>query len=207
MDVGAVYTAIYHELLVPASRLLEERLLGDLEGLDRVDRISVRAKKVKSFIKKAEKRVGSELKYHDPLSEIQDQLGARVVVFYKRDVSAVEQRLKKYLRPIEENLRVPKNDSEFGYFGKHFIMYVPSDIRAELKNDSRLPQVFEVQIKTLFQHAWAEAEHDLSYKPKRDLTPIERRKFAFAAAQAWGADQIFDELFDELGTVPLEGED
>jgi putative GTP pyrophosphokinase len=42
------------------------------------------------------------------------------------------------------------------------------------------------------------AEHDLGYKPGAvPLTPDEKRRLAFTAAQAWGADRIFDELFHE----------
>jgi putative GTP pyrophosphokinase len=53
-----------------------------------------------------------------------------------------------------------------------------------------------VTVKTLFQHAWSEADHDVGYKPGSiPLTPEEKRKLAYTSAQAWGADQIFDELF------------
>jgi ppGpp synthetase/RelA/SpoT-type nucleotidyltranferase len=55
-----------------------------------------------------------------------------------------------------------------------------------------------VRIKTLFQHAWAEANHDLAYKAPDQLTTDQKRKVAFTAAQSWGADQIFDEPFRQL---------
>ncbi|MCL5802016.1 MAG: hypothetical protein M1283_05805, partial [Gammaproteobacteria bacterium] len=72
---------------------------------------------------------------------------------------------------------------------------------AELQKDDDVPNLFELQIKTLFQHAWAEAEHDLGYKTSNSLTSLQKRKIAFTAAQAWGADQIFDELYRELEGV------
>jgi ppGpp synthetase/RelA/SpoT-type nucleotidyltranferase len=56
------------------------------------------------------------------------------------------------------------------------------------------PDFFELQIKTLFQHAWSESSHDIAYKPPRPLTSLEHRNLALSAAQAWGADQIFDQL-------------
>jgi len=53
-------------------------------------------------------------------------------------------------------------------------------------------------VKTLFQHAWSEAGHDLAYKPATPLSSLQKRQLAFTAAQAWGADQIFDALSREL---------
>jgi len=48
----------------------------------------------------------------------------------------------------------------------------------------------QLQIKTPFRHAWTEASHDLAYKAAPQLTTLCKRKVAFTAAQAWGADQF-----------------
>ncbi|MNL70650.1 hypothetical protein D3C87_1956870 [compost metagenome] len=65
---------------------------------------------------------------------------------------------------------------------------------------AKVPEFFELQVKTLFQHAWSEAEHDLAYKPSEPLSTLQQRQIAFTAAQAWGADQIFEQLHTELGS-------
>jgi putative GTP pyrophosphokinase len=65
----------------------------------------------------------------------------------------------------------------------------------------QVPRFFELQLKTLFQTAWSEAEHDLGYKP--GLKPLgrdEKRRLAYTAAQAWGAGRMFEELFQERTT-------
>ena len=67
-----------------------------------------------------------------------------------------------------------------------------------------MPEFFELQVKTLFQHAWAEANHDLGYKPEgKELDQESKRLLAYASAQAWGADRVFDELFQE-STVEVQ---
>ena len=57
-----------------------------------------------------------------------------------------------------------------------------------------MPSFFELQIKTMFQHAWAESEHDLNYKTINELSIEDKRLIAYSAAQAWGADEVFERL-------------
>ncbi|MEQ1935970.1 MAG: RelA/SpoT domain-containing protein [Fimbriimonadaceae bacterium] len=178
---------------------LEAFLIDFMKGQDRIDRIAVRAKGVQSFIKKANKTVDGKPKYTEPLMQIQDQIGARIIVFYNSDVEPVKKRVLDVFRAIEDKRFVPDSLSEFGYFGHHFILAVPSDVVEVGADKSMVPDFFELQIKTLFQHSWSEANHDLAYKDdEKPLTPDQRRRVAFTSAQAWGADHIFDQLFHEL---------
>jgi ppGpp synthetase/RelA/SpoT-type nucleotidyltranferase len=94
---------------------------------------------------------------------------------------------------VEWTEKKPESDMEFSYFGEHYVLKIPDDVVPDGLED-RTPEFFELQIKTLFQHAWSETSHDIGYKAPRDLNSLERRKLAFSAAQAWGADQIFKEL-------------
>ena len=48
------------------------------------------------------------------------------------------------------------------------------------------PKVFELQAKTVFRHAWGEADHDLGYKPRNELNHEQKRLIAYTAAHAWG---------------------
>lgn len=178
---------------------LKKYLDGLLKGVSRIDAISARAKDPDSYFAKAVKPNGDgSPKYSNPRYEIQDQIGARVTVFYLEDVNRIRGIIVKNLRFIEEKEKKPESESEFGYFGLHFIIAVPSDIVPDEYDDDVIPEFFELQIKTLFQHAWSEAHHDLGYKAFRDLLPDEKRRIAFSAAQAWGADNIFQELVTAL---------
>jgi ppGpp synthetase/RelA/SpoT-type nucleotidyltranferase len=141
------------------------------------------------------------LKYEHPFEQIQDLVGARVIVFYKQDVDAVSDAIDRYFRRIEGKDLVPDSVNEFGYVGRHFILAMPEDVIDDGADRSKTPAFFELQVKTLFQHAWSEAEHDLAYKPTESLSPLQQRQIAFTAAQAWGADQIFQQLHAELGSA------
>lgn len=196
--LAAKYANRYDKVLVPLAESLRELIEDYLRDQPRIDRVTVRAKGIDRFVKKAATLYGGRPKYSEPLAQIQDQIGARVVVFYKQDVARVDKVLKKYFTAIEFRDVVPDSESEFGYFGHHSILVLPSDVVEQHIDRSMIPQFFELQIKTLFQHAWSEADHDLGYKHgDAPLTRNQKRRIAFTSAQAWGADLIFDELFGE----------
>jgi putative GTP pyrophosphokinase len=192
------YLRRHSQFLKPLAEKLETHLRELCASYPRIDRVSSRAKSVDRFLQKAEKVENGKLKYSEPLIQIQDQIGARIVTFYPLDIPPISDIITRYFRSVESIAIVPDQDNEFGYVGKHFILLLPSDVSAGFGDGKNIPTFFELQIKTLFQHAWAEAEHDLGYKPTATLLPLQKRKIAFTAAQAWGADQMFDELFKEL---------
>ncbi|MGY3616203.1 GTP pyrophosphokinase [Bradyrhizobium sp. USDA 10063] len=150
------------------------------------------------FLKKAASQIGERPKYDEPLDQIQDQVGARIIVFYKSDVDRIDALVKRYFTAIEYRKIVPDLESEFGYFGHHLVLVLPSDVIDGDMDKDLIPNFFELQIKTLFQHAWSEADHDLAYKPgDTPLTGEQKRLVAFTSAQAWGADHMFERLFQE----------
>lgn len=198
-ELLAEYSARRDEILAPLADKLSEHLRDNLAGLPRIDRVGARAKSPDRFLAKAAKaREDGSRKYEHPFEQIQDLVGARVIVFYLQDVEAVTSEIDRYYSRIEIQDLIPESLSEFGYVGKHLILSVPDDLIQD-QHATKTPKFFELQIKTLFQHAWSEAEHELAYKPPEPLTQLQRRQVAFTAAQAWGADQIFSQLHGELG--------
>lgn len=196
-ELESQYRFRYERILCPLTNRLDLYLKDVLKDCARLDRVSVRAKAVNRFLEKATRQEEGIRKYTDPLNQIQDQLGARVVTFYLSDVKQISARIEEFFGSVEVQHVVPDSPSEFGYEGKHYILFIPADVKIT-PDDEDCPTFFELQIKTLFQHAWGEANHDLIYKPSGPSTVDQRRRVAFTAAQAWGADRIFEELAQEL---------
>jgi ppGpp synthetase/RelA/SpoT-type nucleotidyltranferase len=191
------------DALVTVAAKLDALLKKYLENMAHIDRISSRAKDPVRFASKAAKlQTDGTPKYSAPLQQIQDQIGARVVVFYTDDVDKVAEVIDRYFRHVERKDHVPDSFWEFGYFGRHWILALPDDVIPSSIDPNNVPRFFELQVKTLFQHAWSEANHDLGYKATGPLTADQQRRFAFTAAQAWGADRVFEELRDELLNPP-----
>jgi putative GTP pyrophosphokinase len=190
------YTDRHQTALIPTAEAIRLHIADLLRDELRIDRVTARAKDPASFLKKAGAVVKGKPKYKEPLSQIQDQIGARIITFFKSDVERIDAIVRNFFKPIEFRDRVPESEWEFGYFGRHYVLIVPTDVKSDSIDSKKIPDFFELQVKTLFQHAWSEADHDVGYKPgSLLLTAEENRKLAYTSAQAWGADQIFDELF------------
>jgi len=198
------YTERFNVVLEPLDRQLREFLDETFGSLSVVCRIATRPKKIASFMNKAgQLNEEAKPKYADPLSEIQDQLGALLITRFISDIDQVESVIDKTFRRIERQHIVPESEYEFGYEGRHFILFLPTDITTHFEGNE-IPEFFELQVKTLFQYAWSETNHAMGYKQNSKLTSDQKRLTAFVAAQAWGADRAVDELKCEFEPVESE---
>lgn len=195
-DIEGEYRLRHDQALTPIAGSLATYLSDLLKGIERIDRVSTRPKSINRFVAKATKLKDDRPKYDDPLHQIQDQIGARIITFYLEDVPRVANAVLPYFHAIESHKIMPEREWEFGYFGQHYILMLPADVVDTSIDKALIPEFFELQIKTLFQHAWSEAEHDLGYKPgSQPLEADQLRQLAYTSAQAWGADRMFNELF------------
>jgi len=114
-----------------------------------------------------------ELKGHKykSLADLTDILGLRVITFYLDDVDKVASAVERLFIVDWENSvdkrKIHEIDS-FGYLSLHYICSVPG-----------FPYRFEIQMRTLLQHAWANMDHDTGYKsgveiPKRYMRSMSR---------------------------------
>lgn len=204
-EILDLYTKRYN-FLEEAAKDLKSDLTNTFDNIPRteihIDRIDTRAKGIDRFVDKALKEKDGKLKYQNPMNEIQDQIGARILVLYLKDVENVGNRIHDYYTNFEDINKEPDNDHEFKYFGRHMILTMPQEIRDKYGKEN-IPVVFELQIKTLFQYAWSECEHDLNYKHIEggELGKEEQRLLALSSAQSWGSDKIFDELLAKIQKV------
>jgi ppGpp synthetase/RelA/SpoT-type nucleotidyltranferase len=183
-------------LLREVKQSLEEETKYSLEGIEHIDRISFRVKGTDSFVEKAEDPHNDPL-YSEPLVEIEDQIAGRVIVFFVRDLAVVREKLKKTFNAIEHSERRPARDAEFGYESDHFICVIPPHAKPDgWDQRDDVPTTFELQVRTIFMHAYAEPQHDLAYKGEKDLPKSIRRELAWIAASAWGADQAYERVID-----------
>lgn len=170
---------------------LKSFLLESLSGEPHIDRVSARVKSPLSFYKKAQLS-----KYKDPFQDIEDQIAARIIVFFISDISSVIDCVRSNLTTIEDQFHEPEKSDEFGYESHHLICKIPDFLKPSCWT-SRYPNTFELQIRTILMHAYAEPQHNLGYKSRSNLSKNEKRSLAWIAASCWGADKEFDRLMNK----------
>ena len=152
--------------------------------------VTGRTKSVESFASKALRTVEGGPLYADPMSEITDQIGVRVITYVLSDVTAVADLLSDQLELISDRDMGQETASEgrFGYSSRHLLIALQDGTPAQ------------VQIRTVLQHAWAEFEHDIRYKgtvPEEHAPDLDRR-FTLAAGLLELADGEFSTIRDRL---------
>jgi predicted RNase H-like nuclease/ppGpp synthetase/RelA/SpoT-type nucleotidyltranferase len=193
---GAIRQAVEeYALLQPGLELVAQEYVAQVTSiLDEagINYLSVagRAKTVGSFATKAARTVDGRPAYSDPLREITDQVGVRVITYVRSDVAAVADALGAQLRVLDDRDLGQETASEgrFGYASRHLLLARDDD------------GVAQVQVRTVLQHAWAEFEHDIRYKgtvPTEHARDFDRR-FTLAAGLLELADQEFTTIRERL---------
>lgn len=187
----------YRERLLLLQELaanLEREVRRQFEDVAHIDRISFRAKETESFLDKVLGRQ-VEPSYDEPLIEVEDQVAGRILVFFLSDVEPTRVQAERLLTPVEAVQRRPTRYNEFDYESFHAIYGIPPQMKPAGWNErDDLPRTFELQIRTLFQHSYAEPQHDLAYKPETPPSDEIRRELAWVAASSWGADQAIERV-------------
>ncbi|KRP92375.1 hypothetical protein AOQ72_29850 [Bradyrhizobium yuanmingense] len=179
-----------HERLAPIVQSLLEGMLQkeEIEYLSVTSRVKEHSEALKKIARK---------QYRDPQAELTDLSGIRVVTFLEAQVSAIS-KLIRTLFEIDQKNSLDRTAiiglDRLGYRSTHFVCTLG-------KRRSSLPEYkalgglkFEIQIRTVLQHAWAELAHDRSFKFAVALpTKIERKLNLYS-----GMLEIVDTAFDEI---------
>ena len=176
---------------------LDEDLKEMSEQLKVKIKSDFREKNIESFIGLYRKKA-----YKDPMVEIEDKVGGRVVFLISKDVNEAYEILKKdtrwnckTTRHIEEEIGV--QPSSFDYQSIHIVVW-PANNDKEFSEDEKKYLTCEIQLRTLLQHAYAEMSHDNVYKGpfKNDKKIL--RHLAKSMALMESADDYFCRIIDQM---------
>lgn len=162
--------------------------------------VTGRAKSVTSFAAKAARSVDGRPVYADPLRDITDQIGLRVITYVHSDVQAVADLLEDQVVVLDDRDMGQETASEgrFGYASRHLLVGI--DPARPGRDETLVGRQAQIQIRTVLQHAWAEFEHDIRYKgtiPDEHVPDFDRR-FTLAAGLLELADREFSTIRDRI---------
>ena len=204
------YAAGHDDLVLAGAEAVElVTSLLDEAGINYLT-VSGRTKSVASFAEKAVRSVDGERLYTDPLREIGDQLGVRVITYVRDDVDAVAEVLADQVVVNDDRDlgRETASEGRFGYASRHLQIALDAARVGQPAYAHLAGRNVQVQIRTVLQHAWAEFEHDIRYKgtvPPEHAHDFDRR-FTLAAGLLELADQEFATIRDRLrGQVSSAG--
>ena len=124
-------------------------------------------------------------------SDITDLVGFRIICYFTDQIDMISSLIRDMF-VIDWNNCVDKSTTlspnAFGYLSVHYI--------CSLKHSDEYPSrlcryKFEIQIRTVLQHTWAEIEHDLGYKNEFGVPLHVRREFSRMASLLEVADEGF----------------
>jgi len=151
--------------------------------------VTFRAKTLASFLEKTRRKP-----YKNPLTEITDIAGVRVVCLYSPDTSEVQKLIRKEFDLVEEVDKLKeKSSEEFGYSAKHFIIRLGKSSSGARYDDLK-NLVCEIQVRTVLQDAWAIIQHHLVYKKEADVPEALQRKLNSLSGLLETADDQFDSI-------------
>lgn len=195
--------ATYDEIL-PALQARGEELARQLSAILasdpslKVHSVACRVKSRESIVRKLAR---PDRSYTD-LWMLTDLVGVRVITYFADAVDRVGELVEEHL-PVDFKHSIDKRrreTTEFGYRSLHYVCR----LGAALPEHAR----FEVQVRTVLEHAWAEIEHDLGYKATEEIPLAARRRLGRLAGLLELADQEFGAIRGDLAqyarTLPAQ---
>ena len=153
-----------------------------------------RVKEERSLAGKLERKGDS----YNTLEDITDILGCRVICFLSDEIDKigklVEERFVVDWENSSDKRALIKADA-FGYLSLHYICSLPF---GDKWPDEICGKKFEIQIRTILQHAWSAIHHDIGYKSDFGVPREISRQFARLAGLLELADDEFVRARDNM---------
>lgn len=164
--------------------------------------VSGRVKTVESLRSKLSRK-----HYKNPIEEITDFAGVRVICNYETDITEVAKLIHFDFEVCEH---IDKSSGlgidKMGYHGAHFIVRLGSRFSGP-RYEGICTLKCEIQVRTVLQDAWAMISHQLDYKNEDSVPPPLRRDLYNVSALLEIAQRVFDNVRDQRNAYIQEIEE
>jgi len=187
----------FYKKLVNEVRSILKKRIKDAEV--KFSNISGRTKTLDSFKEKIERK-----RYDNPLEDIKDFAGVRVVNYYEKDLDKVKQIIHEEFDVYDYKDKTKDlGVDRMGYHGAHFIVTLGNYYKGEKYEDiNRL--YCEIQVRTVLQDSWALISHHLMYKDEASIPKRMRRDFNIVASLLEISQEVFDSIREKKEDYLIE---
>lgn len=181
--------------------LLERILKEAVKQLGYLAIVQARAKEVVSFSNK----IIQKDKYKNPLKDVTDLCGARVIVQFQSQIPSVCELIKESFEIDEANSLDHKSKLRVNEFGYRSIHYIITPSKSNILGVTVRPEFrelkAEIQVRTLAEHIWADISHDRIYKTELIIPEEWKREAARLSAILENADSTFGSMSQAVDSI------
>jgi len=137
------------------------------------------------------------------LADVTDLAAVRVTTYFAEDVDRVAQVVEREFEIDRANSidkRKLLDPDRFGYQSLHYVASLTPQGCGLVEYNRFSKKRFEIQVRSILQHAWAEIEHDLGYKSAAGIPQELRRRFSRIAGLLELADDEFSAIRRDLAS-------
>ncbi|WP_312282556.1 hypothetical protein [Pseudescherichia sp.] len=143
----------------------------------------------------------SRKSYKKPIEQLTDISGVRVILYLEEDVNKVSEIIRNTFNVDAENSSDNTqrlSTDKIGYRSTHFVCDIGHDRSNIAEYSSYIDLKFEIQVRTILQHAWANLTHDRVYKLGNKLPENIQRKVNLYSGMLEVVDIGFSEIVKEV---------
>lgn len=184
--------ALYKEL----ESIVAQYLQANISETETFPSITHRLKTIPSMAKTA-------LLKGKSYSDIHDKLGFRIICHFRSQLKVLNDFVNNSFKVHHYEAKADHlKFDKLGYASDHYEVSIDPN-KQEFKNHGKLASlIFEIQVRTICQHAWADVEHELAYKQEISLDDKTKRKIFRLTSLLEICDDEFDQVNKYLLSIP-----
>src|SRR3990170_4787256 len=109
------------------------------------------------------------------LFEMKDLSGCRVIFYFEENIDQFAEILHTEFEIVDDEVKSSPNE----YNARHIVLRLKEN-RCNLSESSEFRGLTcEIQLTTVLYHAWSEIQHDIIYKPNKELLEFDKPTFDY----------------------------
>jgi putative GTP pyrophosphokinase len=171
-------------------------IIDKITDYEIIPEVHFRTKELISIIKKVKKK---KLQKEYSYNHLNDKLGIRIICKFQEEMNIIDDFIKDNF--VVKNVEYKQQNLDFNkldYISNHYDCNIKCSLNEFAKHKEFENLIFEIQVRTLNQHAWSNTAHSLSYKQEADM-PINLKRKVYRLLSLYElADDEFSIVNDSL---------